>query len=300
MRFSVVLATFNRSDLLPRAVESVLRQKGADLELVVVNDGSTDDTVSYLASLTDPRIIVVNRENGGLSVARNTGIARASGDWITFLDDDDMGMPGWLAAFANLIDSTSGIVCCGAEYRTSDGHMVSTVLPEPMGPLYERQVGTRIAGTFAVRTDLLRSVGGYDERMTCSHQSELLMRLIPAMLSHGLMLRSTDRVLVVCESRPATDRPMSSPVALYGGTKLLLEKHRELITRHPRDFATYSGILGVSAARMGKWHDARHAFLVAARVEPFRLSHWLRLATASCPPLGRRVWDVASYEAALK
>lgn len=297
-RFSVVLTTFNRSEILPRAVSSVLSQIEVDLELVVVNDGSTDGTKSYLAGIADPRVVVVNRENGGLSAARNTGIAQASGDWITFLDDDDMALPHWLAGFRELVDDNAGIVCCGAEYRNRDGLLVSTVLPDSMGPLYEEQIGTRIAGTFAVRSDLLREVEGYDERMTCSHQSELLMRLIPAMLSHGLQMRSTDRILLMCESRSATDRPMSSPSALYRGTRILLDKHHGKLVQHPKNLAAYSGIVGVSAARLGLWREARRAFLTAARAEPSRLRHWMRLAAAMFPRVGRRVWDVTSYEEA--
>jgi len=295
-RVSVVLTTFNRSEILPRAVNSVLSQGQVDLELVVVNDGSSDGTKSYLAGIVDSRVVVVNRENGGLGAARNTGIARASGDWITFLDDDDMALPHWLGGFSELVDKNAGIVCCGAEYRNRDGLLISTVLPESMGPLYEEQVGTRIAGTFAVRSDLLREVEGYDERMTCSHQSELLMRLIPAMLSHGLQIRSTDRILVMCESRSATDRPMSSPSALYRGTQILLDKHHGKLVQHPKNLAAYSGIVGVSAARLGLWSEARRAFLTAARAEPSRLRHWMRLAAAMFPRVGRRVWDVTSYQ----
>ena len=295
-RVSVVLTTFNRSEILPRAVNSVLSQGQVDLELVVVNDGSSDGTKSYLAGIVDSRVVVVNRENGGLGAARNTGIARASGDWITFLDDDDMALPHWLGGFSELVDKNAGIVCCGAEYRNRDGLLISTVLPESMGPLYEEQVGTRIAGTFAVRSDLLREVEGYDERMTCSHQSELLMRLIPAMLSHGLQIRSTDRILLMCESRSATDRPMSSPSALYRGTQILLDKHHGKLVQHPKNLAAYSGIVGVSAARLGLWSEARRAFLTAARAEPSRLRHWMRLAAAMFPRVGRRVWDVTSYQ----
>jgi glycosyltransferase involved in cell wall biosynthesis len=297
MLFSVVLTTFNRVDVLPRAIESVLGQQDVELELIVVNDGSTDGTSSFLDGVSDPRVTVVDQANGGLSAARNAGIARVSGEWVTFLDDDDMGLAQWLRRFASLIDDGTGIVCCGAEYRTRDGAPVSTVVPKPMGPLYEQQIGTRIAGTFAVRSDLLRAVGGYDERMTCSHQSELLMRLIPLMLSRGLHMRSTDDVLVICESRPATDRPMSSPAALYTGTRVLLEKHSDKISRHPRNFAVYSGIVGVSAARLGLWPEARTAFLAAARAEPLKSQHWLRLAAAIYPPIGRRAWDAASYDA---
>jgi glycosyltransferase involved in cell wall biosynthesis len=297
-RISVVLTTFNRSELLHKAVSSVLGQVEVDLELVVVNDGSTDGTKSYLAGIADPRVVVVNRENGGLSSARNSGIAQASGDWITFLDDDDMALPHWLAGFRELVDDNAGIVCCGAEYRNRDGLLVSTVLPDSMGPLYEEQVGTRIAGTFAVRADLLREVEGYDERMTCSHQSELLMRLIPAMLSRGLQMRSTDKILLICESRSATDRPMSSPLALYRGTRILLDKHHGKLVQHPKNLAAYSGIVGVSAARLGLWSEARRAFLTAARAEPSRLRHWARLVAAMFPRVGRRVWDVTSYEEA--
>jgi glycosyltransferase involved in cell wall biosynthesis len=298
MLFSVVLTTFNRVDVLPRAVESVLGQQDVDLELIVVNDGSTDDTSSFLDSVSDPRVTVVNQGNVGLGAARNAGIARVSGEWVTFLDDDDMGLPSWLRSLQGLIDDGTGIVCCGAEYRTGDGVHVSTVVPGPMGPLYEHQIGTRIAGTFAVRSGLVRDVGGYDERMTCSHQSELLMRLIPLMLSHRLRMRSTDDILVICEGRPATNRPMSSPAALYNGTRVLLEKHRDKISRHPKDFAVYNGIVGVSAARLGLWPEARRAFLAAARAEPLRSQHWLRLTAAIYPPVGRRVWDAASYSAA--
>ena len=292
---SVVLTTFNRLDVLPRAIDSVLGQLDVELELIVVNDGSTDGTASFLEGVTDPRVTFVNQENSGLSAARNAGIAYASGEWVTFLDDDDMGQPQWLRSLQGLIDDSTGIVGCAAEYRTRDGVHVSTVSPEQMGPLYEHQVGTRIAGTFAVRRELLRAVGGYDERMTCSHQSELLMRLIPLMLSRGLAMKYTDDVLVTCESRPATERPMSSPAALYNGTRVMLEKHRGKISRHRRNLAVYNGIVGVSAARLGLWREARRAFLAAARAEPLRVEHWSRLSAAIYPPIGRWVWHAGQY-----
>lgn len=295
MQFSVILTTFNRSGVVRRAIDSVLSQEAEDFELLVVDDGSTDDTQAVLAIVDDPRMTVCGRTNGGLSAARNTGIGKASGDWICFLDDDDYALPGWLEGFNRAIDEDAGIVCCGAEYRTSEGALVSSVRPEQMGPLYEHQVGTRIAGTFAVRADLLRSVGGYDERMTCSHQSELLMRLIPEMLSRGLSMRHTDRILVVCETRTAVERTMRTPMALYEGTTHLLKKHRDKISLHPKNLAVYSGIVGVSAARLGRWPEARRAFMTAVRSEPRNVRHWLRFGAALCRPIGRRAWKVNAY-----
>ena len=96
---SVVLATFNRRQCLPRAIASVLRQEDADFELIVVDDASTDDTRSYLATLNDPRVKVIAAErNVGPSAARNRGLAAARADVIAFLDSDDVYRPRRLAA----------------------------------------------------------------------------------------------------------------------------------------------------------------------------------------------------------
>ena len=296
MRFSVIITTYNRAGTLQRAIDSVLAQQGVELELIVVDDGSTDGTRDLLANITDPRVIVLRRENGGLSAARNTGIGRASGDWTTFLDDDDMALTGWLSGFADLIDDTAGIVGCGAEYCTADGTRLGTCEPEPLGPLFQDQTGLMLAGTFGVRTDLLRSVRGYDERLTCSHQTELAMRLMPAMLERQLHVSNTERALVRIERRDPQDRPMSNPSALYEGTRILLDKHRDKISRNPHGRAVLNGVLGVSAARLGHWSQARSALLTSARAEPFKTRHWLRLAAAYCPPIARRVWRTSDYQ----
>ena len=295
MRFSVIITTYNRVGVLPRAVESVLSQHEADLELIIVDDGSTDETPVFLEKIHDLRVTVLRRSNGGLSAARNTGIAEASGDWTTFLDDDDTALPGWLAGFASLIDDRAGLVCCGAEYRAPDGSRVGTRQPMPMGGLFRHQTALMLAGTFAVRTDLLRLIGGYDERLTCSHQTELALRLMPAMLDRSLHARHTDRILVSIERRDPEDRPMSNPAALYHGIPLILDKHRDKYAGYPRSRARSYGVLGVSAARLGLWSQARSALLTSARTEPLNIQRWLRLATSLCPPVANRVWHIDDY-----
>jgi len=88
--FSIVCPTFNRSKLLRRAIDSALRQQLEDFELIIVNDGSTDDTRDLVSSCNDERIIYIEHEkNMGLNAARNTGFNRAKGKYIVTLDDDD-------------------------------------------------------------------------------------------------------------------------------------------------------------------------------------------------------------------
>ncbi len=87
---SVIIPTFNRAAKVCRAVDSVLRQSFADLELIVVNDGSTDDTLYWLEGYIDPRLQILNTANKGVAHARNHGVKNSQSDWICFLDSDDL------------------------------------------------------------------------------------------------------------------------------------------------------------------------------------------------------------------
>lgn len=89
-KISIIMATYNRANVLPRAITSVLRQTYPLWELIIVDDGSIDDTISCLSQYPDSRIIkVILEENRGVNAARNAGLDRMSGTWFTFLDSDD-------------------------------------------------------------------------------------------------------------------------------------------------------------------------------------------------------------------
>jgi len=97
MNVSVVIPTYNRAHTVLDAVGSVLTQRFRDLELIVVDDGSTDDTAARLAAVGDPRLQVIMGRHAGVSAARNLGVAKASGDLVAFLDSDDLWHPDKLA-----------------------------------------------------------------------------------------------------------------------------------------------------------------------------------------------------------
>lgn len=101
---TVVLPTHNRATIVGRAVDSVLAQSYSNWELVVVDDGSDDDTPDVLARLTDSRIRVLRQDNRGLSAARNTALAHATGDYVVYLDDDNVLHPHWLRGVVTAFD----------------------------------------------------------------------------------------------------------------------------------------------------------------------------------------------------
>jgi glycosyltransferase involved in cell wall biosynthesis len=90
---SVVVPAYNAERTILETIASVQQQTFSDFELIVINDGSTDGTLEQLNTVKDPRLKVFSYENGGISVARNRGIAQATGEFIAFLDADDLWTP---------------------------------------------------------------------------------------------------------------------------------------------------------------------------------------------------------------
>ena len=119
-RVSIILPTFNRGDVIRRAIDSVLAQSFTDWELVIIDDGSSDGTADAVSGI-DPRIVVVRQQNSGVYVARNTGLSNARGRLITFLDSDDDWTPYYLELAVGFLD------------RHPDEHVVTTEFYEAWG-----------------------------------------------------------------------------------------------------------------------------------------------------------------------
>ncbi|MFN2302107.1 MAG: glycosyltransferase family 2 protein [Anaerolineales bacterium] len=122
-RVSVIIPTFNRSQFLFHAISSVLVQTYSGFEILVIDDGSIDDTSEVVAGFNDPRIRYIKQENCGRSTARNLGLEQAQGEYIAFLDDDDLYLPHKLAIQISYLDSHQevGLVGGGANIIDEDG-----------------------------------------------------------------------------------------------------------------------------------------------------------------------------------
>ncbi len=140
---SVVIPTHDRSQLLMRTLRSALWQRDIDLEIVVVDDGSTDDTAATVRSVGDPRVRLLRHDQAqGVSAARNTGIEEARGGWIAFLDDDDLWAPTKLARQLQAAeDARSAWVYAGA-VKIDEAGRITGGTPPPV----PREVMARLPG----------------------------------------------------------------------------------------------------------------------------------------------------------
>jgi glycosyltransferase involved in cell wall biosynthesis len=283
--------------VLPDAVRSVLAQSFESFELLVVDDGSLDDTVERLAPISDPRLRVLRQENRGRCAARNAGAAEGRGTYVVFLDSDDLALPSWLEQHRRALDGASvAISCCGLVGLATDSlggtRYLGTRLPRPMGPAFADLVGLFITGTFSVELSLFRAVGGYAEELVAAETTELALRLVPRCLDLGRTIASIERPLV-CYRNPRGGRALGERDArdrLESAT-YILERHGDrLRALDPNRCARYSVIAGVNAARLGEQRSALRYFRDAVRAQPTQWRHYGRLGLALVPPLARRFW----------
>jgi glycosyltransferase involved in cell wall biosynthesis len=289
--FSVMICTYNRAELLPRAMDSVLSQHHPDFELVVVDDGSTDATPDVVRRYSDPRVRYVHQENQGLGAARNAGVAHSTGRYVLFLDDDDLALPRWLHEFAGAIDGEPAVVSCGEVLEADDGTPVQTRLPGPLGPGFADYSGWFLPGTFAVRRDAFDAVGGFVVGLEHMHQTEFALRLLPACREHGWDVRTIKEALVLRHVGGARRVGRGNTAAIARGMGYVLDRHHDQLARSPALLAQYSAVAGVAAARTGDYRLARRHLWRAARTRPRDPKYWIRLVLASVPPVGHLVWD---------
>lgn len=126
MLFSIIIPVYNRAKTLPTCLDSVISQDFDDFECILVNDGSSDNSLSICKeySLKDSRFKVFEKPNGGVGSARNLGLEKAKGDWIVFVDSDDRILSNHLSQFKESFESKQGIdvVFCGLQYEGGPEH----------------------------------------------------------------------------------------------------------------------------------------------------------------------------------
>jgi glycosyltransferase involved in cell wall biosynthesis len=212
-RVSVVLPVYNRAAYVGDAIASVLGQTRPPAELVVVDDGSTDESFEVVQSFARPGLHVVRQENGGIGAARNRGLDLATGELIAFIDSDDLWEPGKLELQVRAMGESDDV-------QLVFGHLIEFLSPDRAAELAGRiRVADRplpgvIASTLLVRRSAVERIGRFDqslrvgefiEWMARAHDLALASRMLPDVVArrriHGdntvLTRANTDYLRVV-------------------------------------------------------------------------------------------------------
>lgn len=179
---SIIIPLYNKEAIVERSIQSVLNQDFLDFELIIIDDGSTDNSVKIVKSIHDNRIILIQQENGGPSSARNTGAKSAKGEWIIFLDADDEMYEGALKIFYDYSKSYPNANMFLGEMLISKGGYVTTAQHYQSGYLksiYKAQANECIipgAGSILYKKSLIGN-SPYKEHLRRYEDMEFLLRI---------------------------------------------------------------------------------------------------------------------------
>ncbi len=276
MYVSVIIPTYNREKFIERAVRSVLSQTYRNLEVIVVDDGSSDGTAAVAAKLarTDSRLRCVHHDgNKGAQKARNTGIHEARYDFIAFLDSDNEWLPDKLTRQMGIFEESGkriGVVYAGYRELHDDTGRDIEYTPRAKGSVYKPSLEQSFAemNTIVARKDILMIAGLCDERIRAYQEWDLAIRL--ARFSEFDFV-SDALVLYHIHAMPTIS---SDAMRNAQGYDDVVATHKDAILRlcGPRILGDHYTRIGHHFMVAGATEQAQHFFLLAQKTYPFHSS----------------------------
>jgi glycosyltransferase involved in cell wall biosynthesis len=292
---SAIIAVYNGAATVAQAIDSVLAQTFGDLDLIVVNDGSTDGTPSVLRSYGD-RIRVVDQPNRGVAAARNAGVRASRGEYIAFLDSDDAWAPTKIARAVAALEAAPSCVLAFSNLTIVDsaGHRLSEAMvgsERAYAPTLDEMLARLwpiMPTAIVVRREALDAVGGFcEEFRSCGHYDDVWFCL--RVREHGPFVYLPEplgfwrfslfpRALKKSGGGTESTRIFTRLVReRYGVSAAPLIRSRH---RAPRSIF---GFIGLNALRDGDTPLARMAFRRALSIDPLRIRNYLRFMRTFLP-----------------
>jgi glycosyltransferase involved in cell wall biosynthesis len=293
---TVIVTSFNYGRYIGAALDSVRAQAMTDFECIIVDDGSTDDSVAVIKTvLSDPRFRLIRQQNGGVSRARNVGIGQVRAPFIAFLDADDQWRPEKLKRQLDRFTTKSnlGVVFTRRSIiDTADAPRPANDAVSPQGQVVTRLFRQNFVcfSSAMVRTEAAIRVGGFDERLGLAVDYDFWLRiarrypfgvvdepLVSYRVGHGINLsgRQRERYHVARYVMRRFEKHFDSPAAQLGAAE---------IARAEAETLAHLGVLcrGSSRGEELRW------LIRAVWTDPFYLAGWRGLLAASMPVAIRR------------
>lgn len=283
-RVSVIIPTYNRSKLLIEAVRSVLNQTFQDFELLIIDDGSTDDTEQRIRDLQESRIRYSrNRANSGVSASRNNGISKSRGIYIAFIDDDDQWLPEKLEKQVRVLDTSPpdvGAVCTGAvSVDIKSGVPIEVALPRYSGKVLNELLESNFISTssIVVKRECFEKVGTFDQTLSYGEDFDMWIRLARVFLVESIpepLIKHTDHQNATSSNNKLIARNLER----------IIDKHRELFRSNRKGLANYLLKAGTAYCYDGNIARGRALLLKAVRIYPLDIKLYYNIALTLLGP----------------
>jgi len=180
---SVIIPCFNAEKTINDTLNSALKQQGVNFEIIIINDGSTDNTLSLLQQYKDPRVHLFNAKNSGVSESRNIGVQLSKGQYLAFLDADDLWASNYLASHLEAFSKAPrlGLSYAKIQFLRADGQETQVFSSPYNRPItaFEMMAENRVctSSNMVCRREVFEQVGGFNEEMSYSEDQEWLLRI---------------------------------------------------------------------------------------------------------------------------
>jgi glycosyltransferase involved in cell wall biosynthesis len=266
---SIITPTYNREQLLGRAIQSILNQTYQDFELIIVDDGSTDNTERLVKSFNSEKVRYIRqRENKGPAVARNTGLRSAKGNYIAFQDSDDEWLPEKLEKQVRVFETAPpevGVVYTSYYKARKNGKRArpyASLVPQE-GDVFSHLLKGRVVlpSTAVIKRECFERAGLFDERLLPIEDSELFMRF-----SRDYHFKCINEPLVLYS--PQSDSISKNTGARLKPYKLILERYLEDIKKDKRILANCYFRLGNILCAAGELSRGRSYLIKSIALYP--------------------------------
>ena len=286
MKISVITPVFNGAGLLSRAIESVRSQTFTDWELIIVDDGSVDNTKSVAESFVakDPRIkYLFCQHSGGPARPLNAGIKISEGDFIAILEQDDEWMPEKLELQVGLFMKRKDLCMVGCEVFVANeisGKRKKVIFKKNKNSaawfrsmIEDRDFFFNLSTLLISKTRLVDSSIFFDERLSLSADRDFYIRMIP----QGFDVVTKPLVVYHSHTDSLSKNPASSEKIIQD-TLLILEKHRPLFKAFPRGYSLLLGYVGILLYCDGRKNEAWLNLKNSIKIYPFNLKLYAKIA----------------------
>lgn len=280
---SIITPTYNRELLVQTTIKSIQAQTYTNWELIIVDDGSTDNTEEVLKSFleADSRIRYVKKGNSGQAPSLNVGVSHAKGDFIVFLDSDDEAYPNWLETVAPHLTESTGLLSCGAIRKFPDG----STIKEGMNifHLFGKTIRLKFTcGSCFIRRSVFLEIGGYDADLKANIQTDLGYRLLS-------FLRNTNLKTVVLEDQYLMqinahdgERIRNNWRKRRDGSVQFIDKHYKfLLENDKKEIANIYSSIAFSSHKLKERAESVRFLFKAIKHNPSRMVNYVRIVKYS-------------------
>jgi len=262
----------------------VILQTFTDFELIIVDDGSTDNTKSVINSYSDNRIKSFYKKNGGVSSARNQGVRESKGQYLVFLDSDDTLYPNALETIyqSALSNNFPDIVFSDMEIRTTKGEALIKYAKKPYGTV--KGMGVFMVGAYSIRREFFNQIGGFDEKINFGENAELKIRIEKNLFTYCF----TDKPLCIYyESKDGGSKNLENRII---SNEYIIRKHTDYFSLNKNILKLYLQGNAVAMVRLGRIKSAKDSIWKAFLTTPLDLKLIIRMIIINIPFVARWVW----------